>query len=56
VSHGILQLAVSGTVPLQLEYAPRPADWFAPESAETEAYSQLNQSLDDEFACLLEMI
>ena len=56
MSQGILQLAVSGTVPLQLEYVPRPAAPFPPESTETESYNQVNESLEEEFSCLLELI
>lgn len=57
MSHGILQLAVSGVVPLQLEYrrAGVPLGEREPvEAASSDGY--LDQTLDDEFTCLLELI
>lgn len=55
MSHGILQLAVGGTVPLQLKYVPRSAANFQ-SGTETESHDQLNEGLDEEFSCLLELI
>lgn len=56
MSQGILQHAVTGAIPLQLEYVSRSSVLPQQESAVAEALNQLNQSLDDEFGCLLEMI
>jgi len=56
VSYGILQLAVNGTVPLQLVYTSPRADSQAALSGDDESFNQVNQSIDDEFACILELI
>jgi hypothetical protein len=56
VSHGILQHAVTGKVPLQLAYASPEAHSAEAPCAEDQAANQLHQAVEDEFACLLELI
>jgi hypothetical protein len=56
VSHGILQHAVTGRVPLQLAYTKPEAGSHDPQTVHDDFQNHLNQPLDDEFACLLQLI
>ena len=56
MSQGILQHAVTGRVPLQLTYTNVGTDPQHFQADDDHASSQVNQSLDEEFACLLELI
>ena len=56
MSHGILQHAVSGKVTLQLAYANLKTDSYNPQADDDHSRNQVNQSLDDEFASLLQLI
>jgi hypothetical protein len=58
MSHGILQLAVTGRVPLQLEYSRaevgRQQSEFADPLDSIRSYMNLTSA--EEFACMLELI
>jgi hypothetical protein len=56
VSHGILQHAVSGKVALQLAYANPENDSRDRQANNDYFQNQVNQSLDDEFASILQLI
>ena len=56
MSDGILQHAVSGRVALQLVYASLENDSRDRQANNDHFQSQVNQSLDDEFTCLLQLL
>lgn len=56
MSHGILQHAVTGRVALQLVYANPEKDSLERQAKDNFPQNQVNQSLDDEFACLLQLL
>ena len=56
MSHGILQHAVSGKVTLQLAYANPENNSREREANNDHSQNQVNQSLDNEFACLLQLL
>ena len=56
MSYGILQHAVSGRVTLQLAYANPENDSRDRQANNDHSQNQVNQSLDEEFACLLQLL